>query len=150
MIWAIIVLELESRGRRETSSFQALSRGMICIAETIASPAGVLNNVGVVTKGSGPRIRPSWLMRSPWVVKANVELSKIARTPRHTLLPDCLFLFSMIFSSEKLGEGPADLFCSNICTATAEGGKSQNPSSKSQTNANRLKVSKCPRQRPQT
>ena len=41
------------------SSFQALSRGMICIAETMASAAGVLNNVGVVTSGTGPRMRPS-------------------------------------------------------------------------------------------
>ncbi len=41
------------------SSFQALSRGMICIAETMASAVAVLNNVGVVTTGVGPRILPS-------------------------------------------------------------------------------------------
>ena len=44
---------------REMSSFQELSRGMICIEETMASAAGVLNKVGVVTTGAGPRMRPS-------------------------------------------------------------------------------------------
>jgi hypothetical protein len=77
---------------------------MICIAETIASPSGVLNSVGVVTTGGGPRIRPSWFMRSARTVKANVVASKIARTPRHVLLPDGLILFSMMIVAEKLGE----------------------------------------------
>src|ERR1700694_1969261 len=105
MIWPIIALELESRGRCEISSFQALSRGMTCIAETIASPAGVLNNVGVVTIGSGPRIRPSWLMRSARVVKASVEVRKTARAPRHILWPDGLILFSIIvFLGRSFGE----------------------------------------------
>src|ERR1700674_5684805 len=115
MTCEIIALELESRGRCEISSFQALSRGMTCIAETIASPAGVLNNVGVVTTGAGPRIRPSWFMRSARVVKASVEVSKTARAPRHTLLPDGLVLFSMIIFSEKLGEALRTSYCSNIC-----------------------------------
>ena len=60
LICAIIAAEFDSSGRREMSSFHGLSRGMICIAETIASAAGVLNNVGVVTTGAGPRaVRPS-------------------------------------------------------------------------------------------
>src|ERR1700694_868693 len=104
MICAVIALEWERRRLCETSSFQALSRGMTCIAETIASAAGVLNNVDVVTTGAGPRIRPSWFMRSARVVKASVEVSKIAWATRHTLLPDGLVLFSMIIFSEKLGE----------------------------------------------
>src|ERR1700682_6219634 len=104
MICEIIVLELESRGRCEISSFQALSRGMTCIAETIASAAGALNNVGAVPTGAGPRIPPSWLMRSARVVKASVEVSKAARAPRHMLWPDGLVLFSIIIFSEKLGE----------------------------------------------
>ena len=41
------------------SSFHALVTGMICIAATIASASGVLNNVGVVATGAGPRILPS-------------------------------------------------------------------------------------------
>src|SRR5438034_9611151 len=105
MICEIIALELESRGRCEISSFQALSRGMICIAETVASPAGVLNNVGVVTTGGGPRIRPSWFMRSARVVQARFQVNTTARAPHQMLFPDGLVLFSMIFfrrSSEKL------------------------------------------------
>src|SRR4051812_13408996 len=53
------------------SSFQGLSRGMICIAETTASAAGVLNKVGVVTAGAEPRMRPSWLRRSARASEGN-------------------------------------------------------------------------------
>lgn len=45
-------------------SFQGFVTGKICIAETKASACDVLNSVGVVTTGAGPRIRPSWLIRS--------------------------------------------------------------------------------------
>ncbi len=41
------------------SSFHALVTGMICIAATMASAAGVLNKIGVATTGAGPRILPS-------------------------------------------------------------------------------------------
>src|SRR2546425_4038425 len=64
MIWAIIASEFVSNGRRETSSFQGLVTGKICIAETIASASGVLNRTELVTTGTGPRMRPSWLIRS--------------------------------------------------------------------------------------
>ncbi len=80
MICAIIALEFVRGGRCEISSFQALSRGMICIAETIASAAGVLNSVGVVTIGSGPRIRPSWFMRSARAALASTANSKAVKT----------------------------------------------------------------------
>src|SRR5258708_5287999 len=42
-ICAIIASELASRGRREMSSFQALSRGKSCSADTTASASVVLN-----------------------------------------------------------------------------------------------------------
>src|SRR5438105_8547963 len=56
--------EFASRGRCEISSFHGFVTGIICSADTIASASGVLNRVGVETIGAGPRIRPSWLMRS--------------------------------------------------------------------------------------
>jgi hypothetical protein len=78
---------------------------MICIAETIASAAGVLNNVDVVTTGAGPRIRPSWFMRSAArAVNASVEVSKTVMAPHQTLLPDGFILFSMMIFAETLGE----------------------------------------------
>src|SRR6266487_5436560 len=64
LICAIIASEFVNTGRRETSSFQALVVGKICIAETIASASGVLNRMELVTTGGEPRMRPSWLMRS--------------------------------------------------------------------------------------
>src|SRR3954465_9776729 len=78
----MIASEFGWMGRRETSSFQGLSRGMICIAETMASAAAVLKSVGVVTVGTGPRMRPSWLIRSalPAVMLINIE--QPAATPR--------------------------------------------------------------------
>ena len=69
--------EFASSGRREMSSFQGLSIGMICIAETIASASGVLNKVGAVTAGSGPRMRPSWLMRSAFAVLRATSATKM-------------------------------------------------------------------------
>ena len=55
----IMAAEFDKSGRREMSSFHEFVTGKICIAETIASACAVLNNVGVVTTGAGPRIRPS-------------------------------------------------------------------------------------------
>jgi hypothetical protein len=55
----IICAEFDNKGRREISSFHGFVTGKICTAEMIASACGVLNNVGVVTNGAGPRIRPS-------------------------------------------------------------------------------------------
>ena len=55
IIWSL----LESRGRAEMSSFQALVTGKTCIAETIESAWAVLNSVALVTTGAGPRMRPS-------------------------------------------------------------------------------------------
>ena len=43
-----------SRGRADTSSFQALFTGMICFAARIPSAAAVLNSIGDVTTGTGP------------------------------------------------------------------------------------------------
>src|ERR1051325_2061957 len=60
----IIASELGSTGRREMSSFHGLVTGKICIAETTASALVVLNRIALVTTGDGPRMRPSWLMRS--------------------------------------------------------------------------------------
>src|SRR5215204_4176067 len=64
MICAIIASELDSSGRAEISSFQALVTGKTCIADTIVSACAVLNTTVLVTTGAGPRIRPSWLTRS--------------------------------------------------------------------------------------
>src|SRR5688572_31782348 len=50
-ICAIIASEFASNGRREMSSFQALSRGKICNADTTASASGVLNRMAFVTAG---------------------------------------------------------------------------------------------------
>src|SRR3954470_199610 len=76
----MIASEFAWTGRREMSSFQGLSRGMICIAATMASAAGVLNKVGAETKGAGPRMRPSWLMR--WARATEVRARKIKRIRR--------------------------------------------------------------------
>src|SRR5208337_5433764 len=64
MIWAIIASEFDSTGRLEMHSFHGLVTGKICMADTTASAFVVLNRMGLVTAGRGPRMRPSWLMRS--------------------------------------------------------------------------------------
>ena len=67
------------------SSFQGFVTGKICIAETIASACGVLNKVGVVTLGAGPRMRPSWLMRSACAANAIVDVTSKATPCFHSL-----------------------------------------------------------------
>ncbi len=61
------------------------------MAETIASACGVLNNVGVVTVGAGPRIRPSWLIRSARAANAIVDVTSKA-TPRFHSLQNPFFV----------------------------------------------------------
>src|SRR5882724_11799961 len=83
MICAIMASEFASTGRRETSSFQGLVTGKICIAETTASALVVLNKMELVTTGKGPRMRPSWLMRSAkTVVAENQPAITMGRTRR--------------------------------------------------------------------
>src|SRR6266850_6500128 len=71
-------------------------------------------------------------MRSARVVRASVELSKIARTPHHTLWPNALVLFSTIVSLEKPGEALRTLLLQQYLRRTAKGGnpKSQAPNPK--------------------
>ena len=59
LICATMASELVSVGRREMSSFHALSAGKTCIAARIASASGVLNSTALVTLGAGPRRRPA-------------------------------------------------------------------------------------------
>ena len=64
MICAIIASEFASTGRLEMHSFHGFVTGKICMADTTASAFVVLNRMALVTAGRGPRMRPSWLMRS--------------------------------------------------------------------------------------
>ena len=62
--------EFMRTGRFEISSFHGLVTGMVLHGRNIASACGVLNNVGAVTIGAGPRMRPSWLIRSACEIEA--------------------------------------------------------------------------------
>ena len=64
MICAIIASEFASTGRLEMHSFHGFVTGKICMADTTASALVVLNKMEFVTTGSGPRMRPSWLIRA--------------------------------------------------------------------------------------
>src|SRR5262249_25333799 len=53
----MILSELGSTGRPETSSFQGLSGGNTCSAARIASASGVSNITGALISGKGGRLR---------------------------------------------------------------------------------------------
>src|SRR6185369_4725155 len=76
--------ELMRTGRLEMHSFQGLVTGKICMAETTASALDVLNRMVLVTAGTGPRMRPSWLIRS-----ANDEKPDNIRTPNSVKRDKC-------------------------------------------------------------
>src|SRR3989442_5710846 len=85
LICAIIVSELASTGRRETSSFHALSTGKICIAATMASASVVLNRTELVTTGAGPRRRPAWLTLSAFADRTALHHNRTKMTFRRLM-----------------------------------------------------------------
>src|SRR2546430_9969122 len=79
-ICAIMASELARNGRREMSSFHALSTGNTCIAARIASASGVLKRTALVSTGAAPRIRPAWLMRSALADRTELHHNRTKKT----------------------------------------------------------------------
>src|SRR4051812_16095495 len=96
LIWVIMASEFASTGRLEMHSFHGFVTGNICIAARMGSALFVSNRMELVTTGSAPRMRPSWLMRSAHADQAKstgIDTMKLRR--RVTLYPSS-YLFRRI------------------------------------------------------
>jgi hypothetical protein len=114
----IMAAEFDKTGRCEISSFQALVNGKICIAETTASACGVLNKIGALTTGSGPRMRPSWLIRSARAANAMIDVTSKAAPCFHSLPTPIFFIFNSFHVARDSASKCSSIYALRVSKST--------------------------------